>query len=90
MPTTLSYDEQLQQLKEISEEKAKIFQFYDDEVEIEIEEGFDIHPDLIKKLELAEKELNQAVFNYNTMLVYCVRNKIDTPNYWEKMGFTMP
>ena len=90
MSETLTYDEQIQKLIDICEEKYKVFKFYDDEIEVEIEEGFDIHPDLIEKMELANKEFQEAVFNKDIFISFCSINNIDLPKYWEKLGFTKP
>lgn len=87
MPTTLTYDEQIQQLKDICDKKMNQYKFYADEVEAQTEKGCDIHQDLKDKLALAEKEMHESLYNYNSLLAYCSKNKIDLPIHWKKLGF---
>lgn len=77
MVVTITYGEQIKRLRAICLDKVKQFRFYDAEVIAEKEEGFKIHQDLIDKLTLAEKELHKSVFDFDTLLVFCSRNKID-------------
>ena len=73
----MTYGEQITKLKLIADEKSNQFTFYDDEVEFEKQEGFVIHQNLLDKLTIAENELIEATYNYNKLLAFCFRNKID-------------
>lgn len=73
----MTYGEQIEKLRLIANEKADQFTYYDDEVETEKEEGFVIHQNLLGKLTIAENEMMEATYNYNFLLNFCHRNKID-------------
>ena len=73
----MTYGEQIEKLRLIANEKSDQFTYYGNEVEIEKEEGFVIHQNLLDKLTNAENEIIAASYNYNKLLAFCHKNKID-------------
>ncbi len=81
-------DEQLQKLRDICDEAYKIHKFYDDEYEAELEEGFEIHQDLIDKVQETAMDCKKRVDEYEAFVVSCVNNKVDLTNHWIRLGFS--
>lgn len=77
----MTYGDQLKKLQNICSEALEQFHFYDNEVEAEIKEGVVINKDLSDKLTQAENLVTKAIFNYQTLQVFCHKNKIDIETF---------
>lgn len=81
-------DEQLQKLRDICDEAWKKYLFYWNEFEAETEEGFEIHRDLIDKLNKTIKDHKKTVDDYQIFIKICRTNKVDLTNHWLRLGFS--
>ena len=81
-------DVQIQKLEALCGIAYKKYKFYDDEYEAELEEGFEIHQDLIDKLNASQEDLEKAMHNLHSLHRFCAINKIDLTRHWIRLGFT--
>ena len=81
-------DQQLQNLRDICDEAWEKYLFYWNEFEAETEEGFEIHQDLIDKLNKAVIGQKKTVDNYQIFLINSERNNADLTNHWLRLGFS--
>jgi hypothetical protein len=81
-------DEQIQKLEALRNIAYEKYKFYEDEYDAELEEGFEIHQDLIDKLNTANEDLKIATYNLHSLQRFCSINKIDLTKHWIRLGFT--
>lgn len=81
-----TYDEHIQRLQVICDEKCVQFEMYDNEVESIKRKGVKAPKDLEDKLVLAENELREAVFNYHSLVSFCHNKNIDLTKHFKRLG----
>ena len=81
-------DEQLQILEALCDIAYKKYKFYEDEYEAESDEGFEIHQNLIDKLNTSKEDLKNATHNWHSLQRFCAINKVDLTKHWIRLGFT--
>lgn len=86
MILTLTYDEQIQKLQAICNEKCVLFLYHDKGLQAHTENGAEISKDLLDKWTVVEKEFQKTVFDYNTLLAFCHNNNIDLTEHFKRLG----
>jgi hypothetical protein len=81
-------DEQIQKLEALLNIACEKYKFYEDEYDAELEEGFEIHQDLIDKLNASREDFLKAMHNLHSLQRFCSINKIDLTRHWIRLGFT--